>query len=57
MIHALLLSDKTAKPTPVVRTAPTPAEAKLKMLKQYKELLDSGAITQEEFEAKKKTLL
>ena len=58
LIHALLLSDKTAKPAvTVVRTAPSPAEAKLKMLKQYKELLDSGAITQEEFEEKKKTLL
>ncbi|HCI59463.1 MAG TPA: hypothetical protein DE313_01450 [Ruminococcus sp.] len=26
-------------------------------IKQYKDLLDSGAITQEEFEAKKKQLL
>ena len=27
------------------------------MLKKYKELLDSGAITEEEFDAKKKELL
>ena len=27
------------------------------LLKQYKELLDSGVISQEEFEAKKKQLL
>ena len=57
LIHALLMSDKNAKPTvTVVRNAPSSAETKLKMLKQYKELLDSGAITQEEFEEKKKTL-
>ena len=32
-------------------------EYKIKMLKEYKELLDSGALTQEEFDAKKKELL
>lgn len=32
-------------------------ETNIKIIKQYKELLDSGAITQEEFEAKKKQLL
>lgn len=38
-----------------------PAEEKegaaVKMIKQYKELLDSGAITQEEFEKKKREIL
>lgn len=32
-------------------------ESKIKMLKEYKELLDSGVLTQEEFEQKKKELL
>ncbi len=32
-------------------------DANVKKLKQYKELLDSGVITQEEFEQKKKELL
>lgn len=31
--------------------------SKVKMLKEYKELLDSGVLTQEEFDAKKKELL
>ena len=35
--------------------APVPSNAS--ELKQYKELLDMGAITQEEYEAKKKQLL
>ncbi len=32
-------------------------EYKIKMLKEYKELLDSGALTQEEFDQKKKEIL
>ena len=41
-------------PTPA---APAPASSVAGDLKQYKELLDSGIITQEEFDAKKKQLL
>ena len=52
-------SRKTAAAAPVsVSTewcAPVPSNAS--ELKQYKELLDMGAITQEEFDAKKKQLL
>ncbi|MBR3802692.1 MAG: SHOCT domain-containing protein [Clostridia bacterium] len=47
--------------TPVVPVAPVPQPAqqqnKADEIKQYKDLLDSGAITPEEFEAKKKQLL
>ena len=66
LIHALCLKDLTAKPkVTVVRAAPaqhaapvaTASDIKVKKLKQYKELLDSGVITQEEFEQKKKELL
>ena len=32
-------------------------EYKIKMLKEYKELLDSGVLTQEEFDQKKKEIL
>lgn len=38
-------------------TSPQPARSDAEELKKYKELLDSGVITQEEFEAKKKQLL
>lgn len=41
---------------PTVSAAPA-AATKADELKKYKELLDTGAITQEEFEAKKKELL
>ena len=49
-----------AQPAPVVEPAPVaqPAPATTSNeLKQYKELLDMGIITQEEFDAKKKQLL
>lgn len=39
--------------TTVVTNAPSPAEE----IKRFKELLDAGAITQDEFDAKKKQLL
>ena len=45
---------KTAKNTPIVQAAPTSAADELK---KFKELLDMGIITQEEFDAKKKQLL
>ena len=67
LIHALCLKDLMAQPqkVTVVRTvpakpaapAPSANDANVKKLKQYKELLDSGVITQEEFEQKKKELL
>ena len=44
----------------VPETAPSEPEDELKnisLLKEYKALLDSGVITQEEFEAKKKSIL
>ena len=44
---------KAAKAVPQVTVAPTPLEE----LKKLKELLDMGAISQEEYEAKKKKIL
>ena len=44
---------KAAKAMPQVTVAPTPLEE----LKKLKELLDMGAISQEEYEAKKKKIL
>ena len=35
----------------------TPADDVVEQLKKYKQLLDSGIITQEEFDAKKRQLL
>lgn len=52
IIHVTMLPDKNAPP-PVRRSPPGTAEE----IRRYKELLDSGAITQEEFEAKKRQLL
>ena len=57
----------TAKPVPVSSPAPTPVSTSsaapvdemknIAVLKEYKELLDAGVITQEEFDAKKKSIL
>lgn len=47
-----LLIDRQEKQQSVIPAASTPDE-----LKKYKELLDGGIITQEEFDAKKKQLL
>ena len=62
-----VLSPKPAMPvrqpaipaTPAPAPAPAPADETktIEALKEYKDLLDSGIITQEEFEQKKKTLL
>ena len=41
----------------VVNQTPTPTQSQADELKKFKELLDSGIITQEEFDAKKKQLL
>ncbi len=50
-----------AEPTPVVEpVAPAPVQTQtddIEKLKQFKELLDSGAITQEEYDIKKKQIL
>lgn len=47
--------NKTKSDTPVVKQEPATSNAD--ELKKYRELLDSGIITQEEFDAKKKQLL
>ena len=58
--HMSSVSEETVK---FVKDAFAPKEEKkeepvlTEQLKQYKELLDSGVITQEEFDAKKKQLL
>lgn len=53
LIHACVMKDKNAPVNaPVVSPISSADE-----LKGYKELLDAGAITQEEFDAKKKQLL
>lgn len=46
-------TNNTESVSPVTQNNVSPVE----MIKQYKELLDMGAITQEEFDAKKKQLL
>lgn len=52
IIHVSLIPDKNAPP-PIRRPPPGVAEE----IGRYKDLLDSGAITREEFEAKKRQLL
>lgn len=51
IIHSLLLPDPNAAP------AGMPLSSPAEELKKYKELLDSGVITQSEFDAKKRQLL
>jgi len=55
-IHDVLHSLKQKKDTPAAAAAAAPADPTVE-LKKYKELLDSGVITQEDFDAKKKQLL
>ena len=55
VIKNLLIERQQAKDTVIVPTAVNNDEAD--QLKKYKELLDSGAISQEEYDAKKKQLL
>lgn len=43
--------------TPAVQTTSTQGDSKIEEIKAYKELLDSGVITQEEFDKKKAELL
>ena len=51
LIHILLIPDKNAPATAPVQVSAADE------IKTYKELLDAGALTQEEFDAKKKQLL
>ena len=54
LIHSLTLPDPYAyTPTPTAKAPTSSADE----LKKYKDLLDKGVITQEEFDAKKKQLL
>lgn len=55
IIHVTMIPDKNAPPAPppVRRSPPGVAEE----IGRYKELLDGGAITREEFDAKKRQLL
>lgn len=52
LIHSLCLSDKNA-----LAAAQKSNVSEAEEIKRYKELLDSGAISQEEFDKKKKQLL
>lgn len=54
---ALMVIAMTGKELPFVFPKPTPKISNAEELRKYKELLDMGAITQEEFDAKKKELL
>ena len=67
LIHACVLPDKNARQTPIYQYnqynstpyAPrtTPRQSAADELKKYKELLDQGVITEDEFQAKKEQLL
>ncbi len=54
-INKLLIERQEKKASPVM--APVMSRSNAEELKQYKELLEMGVITQEEFNAKKKQLL
>lgn len=54
IINSLLLERQEEK---VVTTTTAPVNDEVDQLKKYKDLLDSGVITQEDFDAKKKQLL
>ena len=47
----------TAQPVAATTGAPVDEEKNILLLKEYKKLLDDGIITQEEFDAKKKSIL
>ncbi|MBM6851636.1 SHOCT domain-containing protein [Oscillibacter valericigenes] len=59
MIHISLLPDKNARPAPPPSPPPRkpPAWGAADEIRKYKELLDSGILTQEEFDRKKAQLL
>ena len=52
-----LLVDRQDKPVPAATIRQEVPQSKANELKEYKELLDMGIISQEEFNAKKKQLL
>ena len=56
-MNKLLMERQEKKKAAPVVVAAAPAPGGAAELKQYKELLDSGVISQEEFDAKKKQLL
>ena len=57
-VSNLMLERQTKAPVVVTEAAPSaPSASTADELKKYKELLDMGVITQEEFDAKKKQLL
>ena len=49
--------NQEAAPAPTIETGSTSKSIAIEEIKQFKELLDAGIITQEEFDAKKKQLL
>ena len=63
IIHVCIIPDKNAGQTPAAPNAPVNGAASVseqnvaEELKKYKELLDSGILTQEEFDEKKARLL
>ncbi len=59
MIHISLLPDKNARPASPPSPPPRkpPAWGAADEIRKYKELLDSGILTQEEFDRKKAQLL
>jgi predicted Zn-dependent peptidase len=56
-ISQLLIERQNAKANSAHSPAPATTASTADELKKYKELLDAGIITQEEFDAKKKQLL
>ena len=56
IIHVILIPDKNAPSAPPPRPK-TPSIGAADEIRRYKELLDEGVITQEEFEQKKTQLL
>lgn len=59
IIHVSLIPDKNAQPATVNRyaTSSDTSQRVADELKKYKELLDEGIITEEEFRAKKEQLM
>lgn len=62
IIHVAVIPNKNASqtvyiPTDIPSPSPVSNRSTIDELKKYKELLDSGVITQEEFAAKKEQLL
>ena len=64
VIHVCVIPDKNAQQVPINATTHIPycppsnaGQSAADELKKYKDLLESGTITQEEFDAKKKQIL